>query len=291
MKSTPDGGQTATGPSDRFTGTAYIDGIRNSDDQSAVGCALVRFTPGARTTWHTHPRGQTLYITDGIWYVARRGGPRARPPDARVAGRQRPPGGSDVRWPLVPPPGAAAATPRIHRSHVPGTPPGDFVGRTVRPSDPRRAEGVRVYGRSSTDELDACRPVAGSDAGGEAAVGNDGLKVLNVRVAAQVAGAKRRVVRDEDASPCSPDVCLLDFNCLCVGRGDSVFKGDGAGAEHCHVDVEIGQHRGGCRTVGGPCSSLHYATQHQDGGAGSAGEDRSDGDAARHHAERLLVGQ
>jgi quercetin dioxygenase-like cupin family protein len=31
-------------------------------------------TPGAHTVWHTTPRGQTLYIADGIGYVAR-GGP------------------------------------------------------------------------------------------------------------------------------------------------------------------------------------------------------------------------
>jgi quercetin dioxygenase-like cupin family protein len=49
-----------------------IDSIRNPDEQSCVGCAHVRFTPGARTAWHTHPRGQTLYATDGIGYVGRR---------------------------------------------------------------------------------------------------------------------------------------------------------------------------------------------------------------------------
>ena len=34
----------------------------------------MRFTPGARTAWHSHPKGQTLYVTDGVGYVARRGG-------------------------------------------------------------------------------------------------------------------------------------------------------------------------------------------------------------------------
>jgi quercetin dioxygenase-like cupin family protein len=72
MKLTRSGGQTAVGPGDWFTGTVYIDGIRNQDDQSAVACAHVRFTPGARTAWHSHPKGQTLYVTDGIGYVARR---------------------------------------------------------------------------------------------------------------------------------------------------------------------------------------------------------------------------
>lgn len=68
------GGQTAVGPADWFTGTVYIHGIRNPDEQSTVGCAHVRFTPGARTAWHTHPKGQTLYVTDGIGCVARRDG-------------------------------------------------------------------------------------------------------------------------------------------------------------------------------------------------------------------------
>jgi quercetin dioxygenase-like cupin family protein len=52
----------------------FIDGIRNPDEQSAIGCAHVRFAPGARTAWHSHPKGQTLYVTDGIGFVASRGG-------------------------------------------------------------------------------------------------------------------------------------------------------------------------------------------------------------------------
>lgn len=65
---------TNKGPSDWFTGDVYINPIRDADDQSSVGAAHVRFTPGARTAWHTHPYGQTLYVTDGIGYVCRRGG-------------------------------------------------------------------------------------------------------------------------------------------------------------------------------------------------------------------------
>ncbi|MER6562679.1 cupin domain-containing protein [Streptomyces sp. NPDC001027] len=74
MKFTRSGGKTATDPQNWFTGTVYVDGLRNADDQSAIGCAHVRFTPGARTAWHAHPKGQTLYVTDGIGYVASRGG-------------------------------------------------------------------------------------------------------------------------------------------------------------------------------------------------------------------------
>jgi quercetin dioxygenase-like cupin family protein len=66
--------KTDKGPSEWFTGDVYIDGIRNPDEKSAVGCAHVRFTPGARTAWHRHPKGQTLYVTDGVGLVASRNG-------------------------------------------------------------------------------------------------------------------------------------------------------------------------------------------------------------------------
>ena len=74
MKFTESSGRTVAGPEAQFTGTVFIDGIRNPDEQSAIGCAHVRFAPGARTAWHHHPKGQTLYVTDGIGCVARRGG-------------------------------------------------------------------------------------------------------------------------------------------------------------------------------------------------------------------------
>jgi len=68
------GTKTGKGPADWFTGDVYMDSIRNPDEQSAVGCAHVRFTPGARTAWHHHPNGQTLYVTDGVGLVASRDG-------------------------------------------------------------------------------------------------------------------------------------------------------------------------------------------------------------------------
>src|SRR4051812_31201433 len=34
--------------------------------------AQVRFTPGARTNWHSHAVGQTLHVTDGIGLVVTR---------------------------------------------------------------------------------------------------------------------------------------------------------------------------------------------------------------------------
>lgn len=74
MKITPSSASTVKGSGDCFTGDVYIDLLRNANNQSLIGCAHVRFTPGARTAWHTHPKGQTLYVTDGIGLVARRGG-------------------------------------------------------------------------------------------------------------------------------------------------------------------------------------------------------------------------
>ena len=74
MKITPSGGRTVAGPADWFTGTVSIAGGRAPDEQPASGGAHGRFAPGARTAWHRHPRGQTLYVTDGIGLVSRRGG-------------------------------------------------------------------------------------------------------------------------------------------------------------------------------------------------------------------------
>jgi len=74
MKYTKSGGCTEAGPNEWFTGVVQIDPIRTPDEQSYIGCAHVRFAPGARTAWHSHPRGQTLYVTDGIGIVAVRGG-------------------------------------------------------------------------------------------------------------------------------------------------------------------------------------------------------------------------
>jgi quercetin dioxygenase-like cupin family protein len=74
VKFTRSGGKTAQGHADWFTGTVYVDGVQGPGDQSTLSFAHVRFTPGARTVWHTHPRAQTLYVTDGIGYVGTRGG-------------------------------------------------------------------------------------------------------------------------------------------------------------------------------------------------------------------------
>lgn len=64
---------SARGPADYFTGTVRIDApFSGSGDLSG---ATVTFEPGARTAWHTHPRGQTLLVTSGLGWVQREGGP------------------------------------------------------------------------------------------------------------------------------------------------------------------------------------------------------------------------
>jgi quercetin dioxygenase-like cupin family protein len=64
--------ETGRGPSDWFTGTVYIDPIAA---MAPLGAAAVHFTPGARTAWHTHPRGQTIWVTEGIGLCQKEGGP------------------------------------------------------------------------------------------------------------------------------------------------------------------------------------------------------------------------
>ena len=67
--------ETARGPSDWFTGDVSIDTVAAPSGESQVAAASVHFTPGARTAWHTHPRGQTIWVTEGLGLCQRRGGP------------------------------------------------------------------------------------------------------------------------------------------------------------------------------------------------------------------------
>jgi quercetin dioxygenase-like cupin family protein len=66
---------TQAGPSDWFTGAVYIDTVAAPSDGSRLSASSVHFTPGARTAWHTHPHGQTIWVTDGVGLCQRRGGP------------------------------------------------------------------------------------------------------------------------------------------------------------------------------------------------------------------------
>jgi quercetin dioxygenase-like cupin family protein len=67
--------ETGAGPSEWFTGAVHIDTVAAPEGRSRVSALKVHFTPGARTAWHTHPNGQTIFVTDGIGLCQRRGGP------------------------------------------------------------------------------------------------------------------------------------------------------------------------------------------------------------------------
>ena len=67
--------ETSQGPGDWFTGTVHLDTIATPVEPSRLAALSVHFTPGARTAWHTHPLGQTIYVTEGIGRCQRRGGP------------------------------------------------------------------------------------------------------------------------------------------------------------------------------------------------------------------------
>jgi quercetin dioxygenase-like cupin family protein len=65
---------TAKAPASNFTGDVYVDPIKTPEGPSRLTASLVRFTPGARTNWHSHAVGQTLHCTDGIGVVVARDG-------------------------------------------------------------------------------------------------------------------------------------------------------------------------------------------------------------------------
>ncbi|MBZ7926272.1 carboxymuconolactone decarboxylase family protein [Ensifer adhaerens] len=65
----------ATGSSDYFSGEVQISGHYQGQAPARIGGATVSFAAGARTAWHTHPLGQTLYIVSGRGWVQKAGGP------------------------------------------------------------------------------------------------------------------------------------------------------------------------------------------------------------------------
>ena len=60
---------------EHFTGTVWQDPVIVSPDPARLRALVVRFDPGARTDWHTHPLGQTLYVLSGLGRVQTWGGP------------------------------------------------------------------------------------------------------------------------------------------------------------------------------------------------------------------------
>src|SRR2546423_5778766 len=74
MKITRNNIDTVAGPSEWFTGAVFVDSVAAPSEGSRLSASSVHFTPGARTAWHTHPNGQTIWVTEGIGLCQRRGG-------------------------------------------------------------------------------------------------------------------------------------------------------------------------------------------------------------------------
>ena len=66
---------TVSGPAEWFSGSVFIDSVAAPTDDYRVSASNVHFTPGARTAWHTHPHGQSIFILEGVGLCQRRGGP------------------------------------------------------------------------------------------------------------------------------------------------------------------------------------------------------------------------
>jgi hypothetical protein len=85
---------TLKAPAGRFTGDVYLNMIEAPADPARLAAGLVRFTPGARTNWHSHALGQLLYVTS--W--------------SATATETAPPGWSQSPTSSTPPPSPASAT-------------------------------------------------------------------------------------------------------------------------------------------------------------------------------------
>lgn len=63
------------GPDKWFTGAVWADEIVTAAAPSRFKALTVSFEAGARTAWHTHPRGQALPVVSGLGRVQLQGQP------------------------------------------------------------------------------------------------------------------------------------------------------------------------------------------------------------------------
>src|ERR1700687_743537 len=64
-----------TGAPDRFTGSVRVQSLFDAKEPARSSGGQVKFQPGARSAWHTHPLGQILIVTDGVGWVQQWGSP------------------------------------------------------------------------------------------------------------------------------------------------------------------------------------------------------------------------
>lgn len=63
-------------PGAAVTGVAAVTKIAGDGAGPRVSVNIIEFAPGARTAWHSHPHGQTLFVLGGRGLVQARGGER-----------------------------------------------------------------------------------------------------------------------------------------------------------------------------------------------------------------------
>lgn len=61
-------------PPTSFTGHVVMEPVITAPDPARIFAVHVTFSPGARTFWHTHVLGQTLFVTHGVGRVQTKGG-------------------------------------------------------------------------------------------------------------------------------------------------------------------------------------------------------------------------
>ncbi len=62
-------------PNTYFTGNAFLHPLLAKDKNNEFALGSVTFEPGARTVWHTHPKGQVLIVTEGEGWYQEKGKP------------------------------------------------------------------------------------------------------------------------------------------------------------------------------------------------------------------------
>ncbi len=62
------------GSSETFKGTVWYDVIAQGREEPRIRVSTVHFSPGSRSAWHSHARGQILYVTEGEGLAQSRGG-------------------------------------------------------------------------------------------------------------------------------------------------------------------------------------------------------------------------
>jgi quercetin dioxygenase-like cupin family protein len=60
-------------PTAWFSGEAFLTPLVAPDKNNDFSAGSITFEPGARTHWHTHPRGQVLIVTDGHGFYQEKG--------------------------------------------------------------------------------------------------------------------------------------------------------------------------------------------------------------------------